>query len=62
MGITRAEEKWRQSALATPRHPLHCYRCSLPGLAEFTISRREGTNADHHKTNHYKMEWGIMAE
>ena len=24
------------------------YRCSLPGLTGFTVSRREGTGADHH--------------
>ena len=23
------------------------YRCSLPGLTGFTVSRREGTGADH---------------
>jgi hypothetical protein len=27
----------------------HRYRCSLPGLAEFTANRREETNASHHK-------------
>jgi len=26
---------------------IHCYRCSLPGLAGFAVYRREGTNADH---------------
>jgi len=26
----------------------HCYRCSLPGLAEFTANRRGGTNTGHH--------------
>ena len=26
----------------------HCYRCSLPGLAEFTAVRREGTRTGHH--------------
>ena len=27
---------------------LRRYRCSLPGLAGFTVSRREGTGTDHH--------------
>ena len=26
----------------------HRYRCSLPGLAEFTANRREGTETGHH--------------
>jgi len=32
-------------------HPgarVHRYRCSLPGLAGFTASRREGTNTSYH--------------
>lgn len=29
---------------AAPRHPRHDYRCSLPGLTEFTVLRREGTD------------------
>ncbi len=29
---------------ATPRHPLHNYRCFLPDLAEFVALRCEGTN------------------
>jgi len=27
----------------------HRYRCSLPGLAGFTVSRREGTDTGHHR-------------
>jgi len=34
--------------LATPRARNRCYRCSLPGLAEFTAYRREGTKMGHH--------------
>jgi len=33
-------------------HPgarINRYRCSLPGLAEFTAYRREGTDTSHHK-------------
>lgn len=29
---------------------INCYRCSLPGLAGFTIYRCKGTDTDHHNT------------
>ena len=34
---------------------IHCYRCSLPGLAGFAVYRREGTNADHPNEETYKI-------
>ena len=35
-----------------PGTRIHCYRCSLPGLTGFTISRRGGTGTGHHKDAH----------
>ena len=40
--------RWRQPTQPHLGARIHCYRCSLPGLAEFTIYRREGTKVGHH--------------
>jgi len=37
-----------------PGAQIHCYRCSLPGLAEFTAYCREGTDKSHHN-NHFNL-------
>jgi len=50
MEIVKLEEGHLGGNLHQP-HPgaqCHCYRCSLPGLAEFTANRRGGTNTGHH--------------
>ena len=33
---------------ALPKARRRCYRCSLPGLAEFTTCRLQGTKMGHH--------------
>ena len=44
----------RQCIVSGPRQPIpgtryHRYRCSLPGLAEFTADRREKADADRRR-------------
>jgi hypothetical protein len=36
-----------------PGTRFHRYRCSLPGLTGFTISRRGGAGTGHHKGGEY---------
>jgi len=37
-----------------PKARRRCYRCSLPGLAEFTTCRLQGTKMGHHGRRHAK--------
>ena len=46
--LSSQEKIGRRPESAHPRTQRPCYRCSLPGLAELTVSRHEGTEAGHH--------------
>ena len=37
-----------------PKAQRRCYRCSLPGLAEFTTCRLQGTKMGHHRVQDAK--------
>ena len=39
---------------ALPKARRRCYRCSLPGLAEFTTCRLQGTKMGHHRGQNAK--------
>ncbi len=64
VGHSRRKEmeglKWRQPCQPHPGTQGHCYRCSLPGLAEFTAACCGGT--DRAAITLAVSEGGIVAE